>query len=32
VGCSVTSGTLNAYRMKNFIITGVQTTAGSVGT
>lgn len=31
VGCSITSGTLNAYRMRNFIITGYQTTAGSIG-
>ena len=28
VGCSVSSGTLNAYRMKNFLISGVQTTGG----
>lgn len=30
VGCSVSSGTLNAYRMKNFLISGVQTTTGIV--
>jgi hypothetical protein len=36
VGCSLgtgaNAGTLNAYRMKNFLISGVQTTAGSIGT
>jgi hypothetical protein len=32
VGCSGTSPNLNAYRMKNFLISGVTTTAGSVGT
>ena len=29
VGCSLSGSTLNAYRMRNFLISGVQTTAGN---